>query len=62
MKSHFCWSGEKKWIVFCGCVVKIYIFYIIIIIVIIVFMNTAVVVMMVLESPGNGDFIWLLLV
>ena len=62
MKYHLCWSGEKKWILFCGFVVKIYIFYIIVIIVIIAFMNTAVVVVMVLELPSNGDLIWLFLV
>ena len=62
MKCLFCLSGGEKWILFCGCVVKTYIFDVIIIIVIIAFMNTALVVVMVLESPGNGDFFWLLLV
>ena len=52
----------KKWILFCGCVVKIYIFDVIIIIVIIIFMNTALAVVTVLKSPGNGDFFRLLLV
>ena len=46
MKCHFSWSGEKEWILSCGCVAKKYIFDVIIIIVII-FINNAFVVVMV---------------